>query len=108
MRIQEVQDAVGVTKKNIRFYEEEGLLKPRRSSDNGYRDYDAADIETLLRVKFLRSLGVPIGEIKRLQWCDVDMITMSDVKNNGRRQLDHLNKQQQTDAIVSAMRTGVS
>lgn len=67
MRIQEVQDAVGVTKKNIRFYEEEGLLKPRRNSDNGYRDYDAADIETLLRVKFLRSLGVPIGEIKRLQ-----------------------------------------
>ncbi len=38
-----------------------------------------------------------------IQWCDVDLITMSDVKNNGRRQLDHLNKQQQTDAIVSAM-----
>jgi len=67
MRIQEVQDAVGVTKKNIRFYEEAGLLKPRRSSDNGYRDYDAADVEALLRVKLLRSLDVPIGEIKRLQ-----------------------------------------
>lgn len=67
MRIQAVQQEVGITKKNIRFYEEAGLIKPRRSSDNGYRDYDETDVETLLRVKLLRSLNIPIGEIKRLQ-----------------------------------------
>ena len=39
MKINEVEAAVGVTKKNIRFYEEEGLISPRRESGNGYRSY---------------------------------------------------------------------
>ena len=30
MKINEVEAVVGVTKKNIRFYEEEGLICPRR------------------------------------------------------------------------------
>ena len=30
MKISEVEAAVGVTKKNIRFYEEEGLISPRK------------------------------------------------------------------------------
>ena len=30
MKINEVEAAVGVTKKNIRFYEEEGLITPSR------------------------------------------------------------------------------
>ena len=30
MKINEVEAAVGVTKKNIRFYEEEGLITPGR------------------------------------------------------------------------------
>ncbi len=67
MRINEVERLVGVTKKNIRFYEAEGLLTPRRSSENGYRDYAEADVETLRQIKLLRKLGVPIEEIRRLQ-----------------------------------------
>ena len=30
MKINEVEAVVGVTKKNIRFYEEEGLITPSR------------------------------------------------------------------------------
>ena len=67
MRINEVERLVGVTKKNIRFYEAEGLLTPRRSSENGYRDYAEADVEALRQIKLLRKLGVPIEEIRRLQ-----------------------------------------
>ena len=44
MKINEVEAAVGVTKKNIRFYEEEGLISPRREPGNGYRSYSAADV----------------------------------------------------------------
>ena len=35
MKINEVEAAVGVTKKNIRFYEEEGLISPRREHGSG-------------------------------------------------------------------------
>jgi len=64
MRIQEVEDIVRITKKNIRFYEKEGLIKPRRESENGYRNYDASDIERLKQIKLLRMLNMSINDIR--------------------------------------------
>lgn len=34
MRINKVEELVGITKKNIRFYEEKGLLTPERNTEN--------------------------------------------------------------------------
>ena len=67
MRINEVEALVGITKKNIRFYEAEGLLSPRRSSANGDRDYGEAEVETLRRIKLMRKLGLPLEDIRRMQ-----------------------------------------
>ena len=67
MKINEVEALVGITKKNIRFYEEKGLLSPSRNSENGYRDYGEAEVEALRRIKLMRKLGVPIEEIRRMQ-----------------------------------------
>jgi len=67
IKINEVEALVGITKKNIRFYEAEGLLTPRRNSENGYRDYGEAEVETLRRIKLLRKLGVPLEEIRTMQ-----------------------------------------
>ena len=53
---------MGITKKNIRFYEAEGLLAPRRNSENGYRDYGEAEVEVLRRIK----LGLPLEEIRQM------------------------------------------
>ena len=66
MKINEVEAAVGVTKKNIRFYEEEGLITPGREPGNGYRSYSQADVERLRRIKLLRKLGVPLAEIREM------------------------------------------
>lgn len=66
MKINEVEALVGITKKNIRFYEEKGLLSPGRNSENGYRNYGEAEVAVLQRVKLLRKLGVPIEEIRRM------------------------------------------
>ena len=38
MKIKQVEELVGITSKNIRFYESQGLLTPERA-DNGYREY---------------------------------------------------------------------
>ncbi len=66
MRIKEVEDIVGITKKNIRFYEKEGLLSPGRESENGYRNYDEADVWRLKQIKLLRTLNMPINDIRLL------------------------------------------
>lgn len=67
MRIQEVESLVGITKKNIRFYEQEGLIEPSRNRENGYRDYSDEDVLSLKKIRLLRRLGLPIEEIRRLQ-----------------------------------------
>ena len=67
MKINEAEALVGISKKSIRFYEEEGLLTPKRNSENGYRNYSDADVELLLKIKALRKLGLPLEEIRSLQ-----------------------------------------
>ena len=67
MKINEVEAQVGITKKNIRFYEEQGLLSPRRNSENGYRDYGETEVAILRQIKLMRKLGVPLEEIRRMQ-----------------------------------------
>lgn len=67
MRINEVEKLAGVTKRNIRYYEAEGLLSPGRESGNGYRDYSNADVDILRRIKLLRKLDLPLEEIRRIQ-----------------------------------------
>ena len=66
MRINEAAQATGVSAKNIRFYEAEGLLAPGRESGNGYRSYTDADLERLRRIRLLRLLDVPLPEIRAI------------------------------------------
>ena len=66
MKINEVEALAGITKKNIRFYEEQGLLSPRRNAENGYRDYGEEEVRVLRQIKLMRKLGVPIEEIRRM------------------------------------------
>lgn len=66
MKINEVEALVNITKKNIRFYEEQGLLNPKRNSENGYRDYSEEDVKILRQIKLLRKLGVSIEEIRQM------------------------------------------
>lgn len=67
MKINQVEELVGITKRNIRYYEKEGLLSPGRNSENGYRDYTETDVEELKKIKLLRKLDVPLEEIRRMQ-----------------------------------------
>ncbi len=67
MKIYQVEELVGITKKNIRFYEDKGLLNPDRNPENDYREYSLADVRTLEKIKLFRKLSVPIEEIKLLQ-----------------------------------------
>lgn len=67
MKINQVEELVGITKKNIRFYEEQGLLNPDRNPENGYREYSLDDVKCLLKIKLLRKIDVPIEEIRKLE-----------------------------------------
>ena len=66
MTIKEIESLAGMSRANVRFYEAEGLLAPARL-ENGYRSYSEADLAELRRIKLLRTLGVPLEELRALQ-----------------------------------------
>ena len=65
MKIKQVEELVDITRKNIRFYEEQGLLNVGRS-ENGYREYGTEDVKRLKQIRLLRRLSVPIEDIRLL------------------------------------------
>ncbi len=73
MKINQVEELTGITRKNIRFYEDEGLIRPNRDPANGYREYSLQDIEQLNRIRLLRKLGISCEEIRNMQEGTLDM-----------------------------------
>lgn len=67
MTIKEMEQLTGMKKANIRYYEDKGLLKPVRDESNNYRIYTREDIELLRKIKFLRTLGISIQNIRLLE-----------------------------------------
>ncbi len=65
MTIKEMEEASGMSRANIRFYEKEDLLTPGRRL-NGYRDYSTEDLELLKKIKLLRSLYMSLEDIRAL------------------------------------------
>ena len=96
MKINQVEELVGITKKNIRFYEEQGLLKPDRNPENGYRDYNLKDVDYLMKIKLLRKLSVPIEEIRLLKEGNMSLNDCMEKQivrlNHEQRSIDYMKK----------------
>ena len=63
MNTKQVEELVGVSRQNVRYYEKEGLLTPCREQGNSYRDYSQEDVERLKLIKMLRMLDMPLKDI---------------------------------------------
>jgi DNA-binding transcriptional MerR regulator len=58
MRIGELGRATGVAPRMLRYYEDQGLISPRRL-DNGYREYDDYLIDRVRKIRGLIDAGIP-------------------------------------------------
>ena len=65
MRIQEIADTIGLSKKAINLYEKKGLLQVIRD-ENGYRCYTQEHVRILMRIKILRRMDVSLADIEQL------------------------------------------
>lgn len=74
MTVKELEARLGMTRANIRFYEQEGFLSPERGANN-YRIYSEADVETLKKIKLLRQLGLSLDTIKKVQQGELELDT---------------------------------
>ncbi|MCW2288052.1 peroxiredoxin [Leucobacter luti] len=57
MRIGELAQQAGVTVKAVRYYEQIGLVAPKRGN-NGYRTYTGQDLRTVREIRELHELGI--------------------------------------------------
>lgn len=55
----------GVSARTLRYYEEEGLLRPSRA-ESGYRVYAASDAKRLAYILSMRACGLPVATIHSL------------------------------------------
>lgn len=83
MKIQDVEKILNIPRANIRFYEKEGLISPKRGQNN-YREYSDDDIVQLKRIIVFRKIGVSIGDIKKLMNGE---ITLNEALDNSQENL---------------------
>ena len=68
MKIGELAQRTGVSRRLLRYYEEQGLITASRA-DNGYREYTEAHVDVVLQIKGLLDAGLPTRIIQDLLPC---------------------------------------
>ncbi|MGC2941303.1 MULTISPECIES: MerR family transcriptional regulator [unclassified Brevibacterium] len=62
MRISELAELAGVTVRTVRYYHQVGVLAEPPRQSNGYRDYRADHLVTLLRIGQLTDSGLSLAQ----------------------------------------------
>ena len=81
-RIGEIASLSSLTERTIRYYEEQGLIKARRS-EGGQRWYTDEDLVYLKRIIELKGLGFSLQEIRQI-------FEMKDADRSGNRRREAL------------------
>ncbi|GAA1619122.1 MerR family transcriptional regulator [Actinoplanes couchii] len=68
MRIGELANRTGASRRLLRYYEEQGLIVSQRCA-NGYRSYDDRLADRVLQIRGLLEAGLPIRVIKQVLPC---------------------------------------
>lgn len=65
--IDRIARELGVTKRTIRYYEEQGLLSPPNRTEKGYRLYSESDLNRLrLAIEMRDIMGFSLNDIKEI------------------------------------------
>ncbi|MFG2839491.1 MerR family transcriptional regulator [Streptomyces zaomyceticus] len=68
MRIGELSERTGTPRRLLRYYEEQGLIVADRLP-NGYRVYDASNVDRVMQIRGLLDAGLPTRIIKQILPC---------------------------------------
>lgn len=99
MRITQAAERAGVSSRALRYYEEEGLLRPSRGA-GGHREYTEALIDRVRLILRLRAAGLDMKSVRMALSC-IDADTTSP------EAIDHLYavRNRLTDHIESTTRS---
>ncbi|EMD27587.1 hypothetical protein C791_1883 [Amycolatopsis azurea DSM 43854] len=96
IRIGELSRRSGVSHRLLRYYEEQGLLRPQRRP-SGYREYPSSDVAVVRRIRGLLAAGLSTATISSVLPCIRDdgerlVPTCPDLIAQLRRERDRLDQ----------------
>jgi DNA-binding transcriptional MerR regulator len=68
MLIGELAERAGTSTRTLRYYEQQGLVRPQRDA-NGYRQYDDAELRVVHEIRALLAVGFGLDDIKPFVAC---------------------------------------
>jgi DNA-binding transcriptional MerR regulator len=68
MLISELAERAGTSPRTLRYYEEQGLVRPRRDA-NGYRQYDDAELRVVTEIRARLAAGFGLEDIRPFVEC---------------------------------------
>ncbi|MBF6173680.1 MerR family transcriptional regulator [Nocardia blacklockiae] len=68
MLIGELAERAGTSTRTLRYYEQQGLVRPERSS-SGYRVYDEGELRVVRKIRALLELGFELADTRPFVTC---------------------------------------
>ena len=97
--VKSLSEMAGVSVRTLHYYEEVGLLSPKRSASN-YRIYDEADVQRLQQILLYRDAGMALEEIRRV--LDAPGFDVRDALHEHLERLER--RRDETDAMIASVR----
>jgi DNA-binding transcriptional MerR regulator len=63
----QVSKFLGVSRDTLKFYEDKGLVNPKKNAENGYREYNQFDIYDITTINFYREIDIEIKKIQEIR-----------------------------------------
>lgn len=102
--VQQLARLAGVSARTLRYYDQIGLLCPRRVASSGYRIYGKREVDLLQQILFYRELELPLEEIRSiLHHPDFDRTTA--LRSHHRRLLQ---KRDRLNALLQTVQQGLA
>lgn len=64
--VKALAELAGVTPRTLRWYDRKGLLKPRRTTEAGYRLYGPEEVNRLQDILFYKELGLELEAVREI------------------------------------------
>jgi len=93
MKINDACKEASLTKKAISYYENQGLIKPKKNN-NGYRDYTLAEVRLLKEIFLYRKLDISIKDIKNIIESPNKNSILSNILNDKKQQQLKIERQE--------------
>jgi DNA-binding transcriptional MerR regulator len=89
----------GITPRTLRYYDEIGLLSPKRKEFTGYRIYGQVEVDRLQQILFYRELGIPLHAVREI----LDAPAYNALEELRKHREKMINEQKRLDALVGTI-----